>query len=80
MASNIPWDELNAEQRHAVQAWDECLLVMAPVGTGKTSALTWRAANAILHGVDPRAVLCLSFTNKASRQMRARAAEVLGEQ
>ena len=78
MSTRIPWDELNAEQRRAVAAWDECLLVMAPVGTGKTSVLAWRAANALLHGVDPRAVLCLSFTNKASRQMRARAAEVLG--
>ena len=73
MSTRIPWDELNAEQRRAVAAWDECLLVMAPVGTGKTSVLAWRAANALLHGVDPRAVLCLSFTNKASRQMRARA-------
>jgi DNA helicase-2/ATP-dependent DNA helicase PcrA len=70
---------LNAGQRHAVEAWDECLLVMAPVGTGKTSALAWRAANAIAHGVRARSVLCLSFTNKASRQMRERAAAVLGE-
>ena len=52
---------------------------MAPVGTGKTSALAWRAANAIQHGVAARSVLCLSFTNKASRQMRERAAAVLGE-
>ena len=79
VVSRIPWDDLNPEQRQAVEAWDECLLVMAPVGTGKTSALTWRAANAVLHGLDPRAVLCLSFTNKASRQMRARAAADLGE-
>ena len=76
--SRIPWNDLNPEQRQAVEAWDECLLVMAPVGTGKTSALAWRAANAILHWVDPRSVLCLSFTNKAARQMRARAVEVLG--
>jgi DNA helicase II / ATP-dependent DNA helicase PcrA len=76
--SGIPWDELNTEQRQAVEAWNECLLVMAPVGTGKTSALAWRAANAISHGVPARSVLCLSFTNKASRQMRERAAAVLG--
>lgn len=79
MASGIPWQELNTEQRQAVEAWDECLLVMAPVGTGKTSALAWRAANAIEHGVPARSVLCLSFTNKASRQMRERAGAVLGE-
>jgi DNA helicase-2/ATP-dependent DNA helicase PcrA len=79
VAPRIPWDDLNPEQRQAVEAWDECLLVMAPVGTGKTSALTWRAANAVLHGLDPRAVLCLSFTNKASRQMRTRAAADLGD-
>jgi len=77
--AGIPWEELNAEQRRAVDAWDDCLLVMAPVGTGKTSALAWRAANAIGHGVPARSVLCLSFTNKASRQMRERAAAVLGD-
>ena len=79
MSAGIPWEELNAGQRQAVEAWDECLLVMAPVGTGKTSTLAWRAANAIQHGVPPRSVLCLSFTNKASRQMRERAAAVLGD-
>ncbi len=79
MPAGIPWEELNAEQRRAVDAWDDCLLVMAPVGTGKTSALAWRAANAIGHGVPARSVLCLSFTNKASRQMRERAAAVLGD-
>ena len=79
MPAGIPWEELNAEQRRAVDAWDECLLVVAPVGTGKTSALAWRAANAIGHGVPARSVLCLSFTNKASRQMRERAAAVLGD-
>lgn len=79
MSVGIPWDQLNAGQRQAVEAWDECLLVMAPIGTGKTSALAWRAANAIEHGVPARSVLCLSFTNKASREMRARARAVLGE-
>ena len=79
MAIGIPWTDLNPEQRLAVEAWNESLLVMAPVGTGKTSTLAWRAANAIDHGVPPRQVLCLSFTNKASRQMRERTAAVLGE-
>jgi DNA helicase-2/ATP-dependent DNA helicase PcrA len=45
---------------------------MAPVGTGKTTVLTRRAANAIQNGVDPGGILCLTFTNRAAREMRDR--------
>lgn len=75
----IPWDTLNPEQRHAVEAWNEALLVMAPVGTGKTNVLALRAAHAIDQGVPPSAVLCLSFTNKAARELKARLAKYLGK-
>lgn len=75
----IPWDTLNPEQREAVEAWDEALLVMAPVGTGKTNVLALRAAHAISQGVPPSAVLCLSFTNKAARELKARLAKFLSK-
>lgn len=75
----IPWDTLNPEQRQAVEAWDEALLVMAPVGTGKTNVLALRAAHAIDQGVSPASVLCLSFTNKAARELKARLARHLGK-
>lgn len=47
-------------------------MVMAPVGTGKTRVLALRAARAIECGVDAASILCLSFTNKAAREMQER--------
>jgi DNA helicase-2/ATP-dependent DNA helicase PcrA len=75
----IPWDELNPEQAEAVRAAMDPLLVMAPVGTGKTRVLALRAAYAIGQGVPPGSMLCLSFTNKAAREMKQRLAALLGK-
>ncbi|MBI4892295.1 MAG: UvrD-helicase domain-containing protein [Acidobacteria bacterium] len=75
----IPWDTLNPEQRQAVESWDESLLVMAPVGTGKTNVLSLRAAHAIESGLAPSSILCLSFTNKAANELRARLSIHLGK-
>jgi DNA helicase-2/ATP-dependent DNA helicase PcrA len=68
----IPWEELNEEQRDVVATVHHPVLVMAPVGTGKTRALTLRAANAIASGVPAEGILCLSFTNKAAEEVRER--------
>lgn len=45
---------------------------MAPVGTGKTLVLAERAANAIREGIDPRHILCMTFTNRAAKEMQER--------
>ncbi len=71
-------DELNDEQRQAVEHVRGPLLVLAPVGTGKTTVIAHRAARAIRSGVDPAHVLCLSFTNRAAREMRQRIVALLG--
>ncbi len=63
---------LNAEQKLAVETIDKPVLVMAPVGTGKTHVLTERTARLLDAGIDPRRVMCLSFTNKAAREIRDR--------
>jgi DNA helicase-2/ATP-dependent DNA helicase PcrA len=70
---------LNPEQRQAVDAVLRHVLVMAPVGTGKTNVLAMRAARAIESGVPPAQILCLSFTNKAAREMKTRLAQLLGK-
>lgn len=63
---------VNPEQQDGVASVFENLLVMAPVGTGKTTVVTLRAAHAIEAGVAPGSILCLSFTNKAAREMKMR--------
>ena len=45
---------------------------MAPVGTGKTLTLAERAVNAVSNGIDPSRILCLTFTNRAAKEMSER--------
>lgn len=47
-------------------------LVLAPPGCGKTAILAERVARAIEKGADPSRMLCLTFTNRASRGMKER--------
>ncbi len=70
---------LNPEQKLAVETIDRPVLVMAPVGTGKTHVLTERIARLLDAGIDPRRILCLSFTNKAAREIRDRLAARFGK-
>lgn len=63
---------LNSDQQNAVDAMDTSLLIVAGAGTGKTRVLTEKVAHLIERGVDPATILTLTFTNKASDEMRSR--------
>ncbi len=71
-------DELNEEQYAAVTAPDGPALVIAAAGTGKTRTLVYRLAWLVkTHGLDPRNILLLTFTNKAAREMLDRAEQLV---
>ena len=65
-------NELNETQLEPVLHKDGPLMVIAGAGSGKTRVLTYRIAHLMKQGVDPFSILSLTFTNKASREMKAR--------
>jgi DNA helicase-2/ATP-dependent DNA helicase PcrA len=72
-----PHAALNSAQRQAVlHRGDEPLLVIAGAGTGKTTTLAHRIAQLVLDGADPRRILLLTFSRRASQEMTRRAQRV----
>src|SRR5512142_2894075 len=67
---------LNDQQIAVVEAGEGPILVIAGAGSGKTRTLTWRVARLLADGVQPEAILLLTFTNKAAREMLRRVEEV----
>lgn len=72
--------ELNEAQLKAVIESDGPSLVIAGAGSGKTRVLTTRVAYLLDRGIRPWEVLVLTFTNKASGEMKNRVAKLLGEE
>jgi DNA helicase-2/ATP-dependent DNA helicase PcrA len=80
---------LNAPQRKAVTYGEPLpggkgfragpLLIVAGAGTGKTNTLAHRVAHLAMSGVDPARILMLTFTRRASLEMKRRANEIMRE-
>jgi len=74
-------NQLNSEQRTAVEHIDGPLLILAGAGSGKTSTITARLAYLIdTLGIPSEQTLTLTFTNKAAREMRSRALSMINSE
>lgn len=71
---------LNSQQQSVVENSKDSILLLAGAGTGKTNTLAWRVAHLLeTSAARPDKILCLTFTNRACREMSDRIEQIVGE-
>lgn len=70
---------LNEEQQKVVNEQKNNIILLASAGTGKTNTLAERVTSIIKNGNSkPSEILCITFTNKACKEMSDRVMKIVG--
>ena len=74
------FEGLNAQQLSAMIATEGNVRIVAGAGSGKTKTLTHRFGYLVIAaGIQPGNILCVTFTNKAAREMKKRVRKLIGD-
>jgi DNA helicase-2/ATP-dependent DNA helicase PcrA len=71
-------EDLTDPQREAATHIDGPLLIVAGAGSGKTRVITRRVAYLVAQGIPAPSILAITFTNKASGEMKSRVSDIMG--
>lgn len=64
--------EFNENQLKVINEFNRNIYLTAPAGTGKTMVLSERICKMLDKGIDPKQILCITFTNKACMELKER--------
>ena len=75
---NRPTQALNRDQKAAVKECNRPVLVLAGAGSGKTSVISLKISYLVEEkGIDPNRIAAITFTNKATKELRNRLEKML---